>query len=323
MFWRKKKSAGPPVVGCFGKLPATGDFIRHNAGGEELAAFDRWLGASMDHAQRSLGAAFEATYQRAVGLFIFRGETKGDEEPSRGMVGAWAASGDNAGRLYPMVVFASYDYEKLVNLGAAAPIALWKFLTGAYELATQGRAWPVQTFVERVARLEPANIDDAERASQPYRAWLGDNTMKALWETGFGSDASRFWVVSNVVESVEPFRGTELPQTGLALRLPIGSGDAYATAVWIDMVLRVSKWKNTLLNTFWTPQQTALLHLGPPHVATLREMLSPTGSAEHVAELCGLPATDEGTARARLRPEVDKAVANTDQPILQFLRALD
>jgi len=59
------------------------------------------------------------------------------------------------------------------------------------------------------------------------------------------------------------FRGAELPQTGLAMRLPIGPGDAYATAVWMDLVLRLSGWKQTLLNTFWTPQQTALIHLGP------------------------------------------------------------
>lgn len=323
MFWRKKKSSGPPQVGCFGKLPATGDFIRHNAGGDELAAFDRWLGGSMDFAQRSLGTGFEPVYQRAVGLFIFRGDSKGDEGPTRGLVGAWAASGDNAGRLYPMVVFASYDYGQLCSLGAALPIVLWKFLTSAYETATTGRAWPVQTFLDRVQRLEAPNIDDPDAVCTPYKKWLADNSMKALWETGFGSDASRFWVLSNVVESVEPFRGKELPQTGLALRLPIGAGDAYATAVWIDLVLRVSKWKHTLLNTFWTPQQTALIHLGPPHVGSLREVLSPTGSADHVAELCGLPTSDEKTSRSRLRPELDAAVAATDQPIFQFLRSLD
>ncbi|MFO0554569.1 MAG: type VI secretion system-associated protein TagF [Polyangiaceae bacterium] len=323
MFWRKRKAATPPVVGCFGKLPATGDFIRHNAGGDELASFDRWLGAAMDFAQRSLGPNFEAAYQRAVGLFVFRGDAKGEDGPQRGLVGAWAASGDAAGRLYPMVVFASYDYGQLVGLGPALPIALWRFFTSAYEIATQGRAWPVQGFLDRVAHLEVPNIEDAETASLPYRQWLAQNSMKALWETGFGSDASRFWVMSNLLESVEPFRGQELPQTGLALRLPVGAGDAYATAVWTDLILRVSHWKNTLVNTFWTPQQTALLHLGTPHPASLREILAPTGHAEHVAELCGLPTCDERAARARLRPEIDSAVAVTEQPIAQFLKSLD
>ena len=49
MFWRRKKGpSGPPQVGCFGKLPATGDFIRLNASTDELAAFDRLLSLS-DH----------------------------------------------------------------------------------------------------------------------------------------------------------------------------------------------------------------------------------------------------------------------------------
>src|SRR5690349_18963541 len=130
MFWRKKKGpALPPQIGCFGKIPATGDFIRLNAGGDELAAFDRWLGSGIDFARRFLGAQFEQCYAPSVGLFVFHADAKGDEPPARGMVGVWAASGDNAGRLYPMTVFGSYDYDQLVRVGAALPIALWPLLT--------------------------------------------------------------------------------------------------------------------------------------------------------------------------------------------------
>ncbi len=322
MFWRKKKSAGPPFVGCFGKLPATGDFIRHNGAGEELAQLDQWLGGAMDFAQRSLGEGFEESYTRSVGLFIFRPESKSEDGPSRGLVGAWAASGDKAGRLYPMIVFASYDYGQLCATGAALPVALWRFLTSAYEVATQGRAWTVEAFVDRVSRIELPSLDDPEAASASYRRWLAENQMKALWETGFGSDASRYWVLANVAEAVEPFKGQELPATGLALRLPVGAGDAYATAVWLDVVLRLSGWKHTLVNTFWTPQQTALLHVGPPHIGSLREILAPTGSAEHVAELCGIPTFDEATARTRLRPQLVNAVEKVEQPIAGFLASL-
>ncbi|MFO0615503.1 MAG: type VI secretion system-associated protein TagF [Polyangiaceae bacterium] len=321
MFWRKKKPSGPPFVGCFGKLPATGDFIRHNAGGEEVGSFDRWLGGAMDFAQRSLAQGFDAAYQQSVGLFIYRGETKGEDLPGRGMVGAWAASRDTVGRNYPMVVFASYDYGQLVGAGACLPIALWPFLTAAYETATQGRGWGVDAFLERVSRIEVPSLEDPDATSGKYRKWASENSMKALWETGFGSDASRYWVLSNVAEVVEPFKGNELPQTGLAMRLPIGPGDAYATAVWMDLVLRLSGWKQTLLNTFWTPQQTALIHLGHPHVASLREIIAPTGGAEHVAELCGLPTADEQASRARLAPKLDSAVSVTDQPIAAFLQS--
>lgn len=324
MFWRAKKkpSSGPPIVGCFGKLPATGDFIRHNAGGDEVAAWDRWLGGAVDFVHRSLGQGFDAAYQPAVGLFVLRGDARGDDLPARGMVGAWAASGDNAGRRYPMTVFASYDYGHLCSLGGALPIALWPFLTAAYETATSGRTLGVDAFIERVSRIEAPSLEDPDAASRGYRTWLASNSMKALWETGFGSDASRYWVLSSLVDSVEPFRGSELPQTGLALRLPLGAGDAFAVSVWVDLVLRLTGCKHTLLNTFWTPRQTALIHLGAPHVATLRELIAPTGAAEHVAELCGLPTVDEETARKRLQPQHEQIVGRTEQSIAAFLDAI-
>jgi type VI secretion system protein ImpM len=324
MFWRRKAKtpAAPPQIGCFGKLPATGDFVRLNAGGDEVASFDRWLGSSIDQARRAMGPHFEAVYPQSVGLFIFRGESKGDEPPSRGIVGAWCASGDNAGRLYPMAVFGSYDYQQLVSVGAALPIALWPLLTAAYDLATNGRMMPVDLFLERVSRVALPSLDDPEGASAGYRGWLTTQPMKALWETSFGSDAPRFWVMHNILASVEPFRGQELPKTGLCVRLPIGAGDAYAAAVWMDMTLRLSKWKGTLLNAFWSPQKSVLIHMGPPHVGTYRELIAPTGDAEHVADLCGPPRVDDATARRALGPHLDALVARTDLSLAGFLDAL-
>src|ERR1700722_5192117 len=164
MFWRRKAKApaAPPQIGCFGKLPATGDFVRLNAGGDEVGAFDRWLGASIDQARPSMGPLFDRFSPTPVGLFISRGKPQGDEPPTRGLVGVWCASGDNAGRLYPMTVFGSYDYNQLVATGPALPIALWPLLTAAYELATNGRMMPVDLFIERVSRVALPSLEDPE-----------------------------------------------------------------------------------------------------------------------------------------------------------------
>lgn len=325
MFWRRKKGAqpaAPPQIGCFGKLQATGDFVRLNAGGEEVGSFDRWLGSGLDMAKRAMGEEFDKSYPASVGLFVYRGEPAGTEPPARGIVGAWAASGDNAGRKYPMIVFGSYDYAQMAAVGPALPIALWPLLAASYELATTGRQLAVDAFVDRVSRIQLPSLEDPDAASAGYRAWLGQQSMQALWDTGFGSDASRFWVLSNLVESVMPFRGQELPNTGLALRLPLGAGDAYAAAVWMDVTQRLAGWERTLVSAFWTPRQTALIHLGAPHFGSFRELLSPTGAAEHVAELCGVPPVDEATAKGRLGPAHANLVDNTDQSIAAFLDAL-
>ncbi len=324
MFWRRKSKgpALPPQIACYGKLPATGDFIRHNATTDDIAAFDKWLGAGIQFARQVMGPTFEPAYTPAVGLFIYRGEGNAEEPPARGMVGAWAASGDSAARLFPMVVYGSYDYAQLVSAGAGAAIALWPLLTSAYELATAGRQMTVDGFIERVSRIALPSLEDPEGATLGYRGWLAQQTMKALWETGFGTEANRFWVVQNIIASVEPFRGQEPPTTGLGLRLPLGAGDAYAAAVWMDMTMRLSGFRQTLLNAFWTPQQTVLIHLGPPHVASFREIISPTGGADHVVELCQAPAVDEATVRRRLGPQFDALVARTDLSLSMFLDGL-
>jgi type VI secretion system protein ImpM len=324
MFWKKKPKAppAPPQIGCFGKLPATGDFIRLNAGGDEVGAFDHWLGSALDYARQTMGTQFDAFYPHSVGLFIYRGEGKGDEPPGRGLVGAWCASGDSAGRLYPMAVFGSYDYGQLVGTGAALPIALWPLLTAAYELATNGRMMPVDVFLERVSRVSLPPLEDPVAAGAGYRAWLSTQPMKALWETSFGTEATRFWVLHNILASVEPFRGQELPKTGLCVRLPIGAGDAYAAAVWMDMTLRLARFKQTLLNSFWSPQKSVMIHMGPPHVATYRELIAPTTGADHVADLCGQPWGDEQTARRALGPQLDALVARTDLSLSTFLDGL-
>jgi type VI secretion system protein ImpM len=309
-------------MGCFGKLPATGDFIRLNAGGEELATFDRWMGGGIDHARRLMGGTFEPAYQSSVGLFIFHAEGQNNEPPTRALVGAWAPSGDNAGRLYPMTVFASYDYAQLCAAGGGVPIALFPLLSAAYDLVRSGRTLPVDAFLDRVSRIQLPSLDDPDLVTAGYRSWLATQPMKALWDTGFGTDTSRYWVVQNILASVQPFRGQEMPKTGLAVRLPLGPGDAYAAAVWLDMTLRLAKWRSTLLNAFWSPQQSLLIHLGPPHVASFRELISPTGQAEHVADLCGPATLDEMTTRRALGPQLDALVARTDLSLAQFLEGI-
>lgn len=320
MFWRRKKAL-PPYVSCFGKLPATGDFIRLNATSEEFAAFDQWLGASIALSRESLGFRFEPAYLPSVGLFVFRGPNKG-EEPERGLVGVWAASGDSAGRQYPMVVCASYDYGQLLAAGAALPIGVWSFLTAAYNLVAHGRQLQVDDFLSRVAQIQPPSLESPEQATLGYHEWLQHQTMRALWETGFGSDAIRFWVLHNILASVEIFRGQELPDTSLGIRYPIGAGDTYAAAVWMDMTIRLARWQRTVLNAFWTPQRDLLVHMGPPHVATFRELIAPSLNADHITDTRTPPSIVEAEARERLGPELTKLVEQSDTRIDVFLRSL-
>ncbi|MBW2529689.1 MAG: type VI secretion system-associated protein TagF [Deltaproteobacteria bacterium] len=321
MFWRKKQ-AQPPAVACFGKLPATGDFIRLNASTDEFTAFDEWVASSVALARESLAAGWEAAYRPAAGLFIYRGpEAKGDE-PDRGLIGAWVASRDSAGRNYPMAVCGSYDFEQMLATGAALPIALWPFLKSAYELAIAGATLGVDDFLGRVAQIQPPSLDNPDGCRAAYAQWLQHQQMGALWETCFGGTASRFGVIHDLQASVEIFRGQERPETHLAIRFPLGAGDAYAAAVWMDMTVRLAGWERTLLNAFWTPQRHMLVHMGPPHAATFRELIAPSAEADHVTDLSRQRTEDDATLRERLGPKLAELTDKLDTRIDRFLQSL-
>jgi type VI secretion system protein ImpM len=322
VFWRAKKSH-PPVVSCFGKLTATGDFIRLNAATPENQAFDQWFAGGINFAKESLGDHFGEYYTPSVGLFIYRGDCAGGNEPDRGLIGVWAASGDSAGRRYPMTVMTAYDYEQMLAVGPALPIAVWPFLTSAYDLVTNGRHLAADDFVTRVAQIQPMALDNPESAASAYHGWIEHQSMSAFWLSAYGSTDWRYHVMMNFQASLNNFVGDERPQTNLALRFPLGSGDAYAAAVWMDMATRLGKWERTVSNAFWSPQRDLTLHVGPPHVATFRELIaSSEGGAEHVMDLLQPPSLDQTAARERLVPRLREAVDNLDQSIASFLRSL-
>jgi type VI secretion system protein ImpM len=317
-FWRKRQPLAP-VVSCFGKLPATGDFVRYQAGGPEYQAFDAWLESSIAHAKHSLGQSFDSLYEPTLGLFIYRGDDA--QDPDRGMIGAWAASGDSAGRRFPIMVTSSYDYDQLLGVGPALPLAVWPFLTNAYSLVSNGRSLRIEEFTMRVQQMRPCALDNAEQVATPYTSWLRYQSMRAFWDTTFGSIAVRHHVVYSVLATVEIFRGQERPATQLALRFPIGMGDAYAVAVWMDLTLRLAGLQRTVLNVFWTPQHDLLIHLGSPHATTFREIIANSGDAEHVTDLLQQKAMDPQTARQHLG-SLAELVDDPDMSIHAFLAGL-
>jgi type VI secretion system protein ImpM len=320
VFWRKKKN--PPVIACYGKLPATGDFVRLNATGPESSTYDQWLGGSVHYAKESLGDAFDACYQPATGVFIYRGQAEKGEEPDRGMVGVWASSGDSAGRRYPMTLSTCYDYEELLAVGPALPIAVWNFLAAAYDLAVGGRQLPVDAFLGRVAELRPIPLEDPDGMMAGYQRSLQSHTMGSLWETTFGRIDLRYSVLHQIRATVEIFRGHELPETALAIRFPLLAGDTLAAAVWTDITLRLGGWDRTVLNSFWTPQHDLMLHIGSPQSGTFRELIVDGSDAEHVTDLLRMQHADEATARQQLGSPLAELADDPNQTIAAFLHGL-
>ena len=189
MFWRKKKGPpAPPQVGCFGKLPATGDFIRLNASTDELAAFDRWLGPSIDLARRSMGPlrTVLSAGRRALHLPRRRqGRRAAVARPRR------CLGGERRQRRPPL----PDDGLRLVRLRAALRRrcrAADRALAALHAGLRDRDAGPVSAG-RRVPRSclahPPPSLDDPAAASAGYRAWIGDAIDASALGYRFGTQA--------------------------------------------------------------------------------------------------------------------------------------
>ena len=56
--------------------------------------------------------------------------------------------------------------------------------------------------------------------------------------------------------------------------------------------------------------------------ASFRELISPTGQADHVADLCGPATTDDAMTRRALGAQLDGLVARSELSLAQFLEGI-
>jgi|GEM_PF-4122890 len=83
----------------FGKLPAFGDFLRHNASKPEMQNFDKWLQEGLYYAKNALKPDFENHFASLTMSFFYP-----DKETGNILVGGLKASNDQIGRHYPFYV---------------------------------------------------------------------------------------------------------------------------------------------------------------------------------------------------------------------------
>ncbi len=120
-------------VGCFGKLPIAGDFIRGNGGMRELEQLDAWIQEGMHRGQAILGSSWQTRFD-SLGEqhFLFAPERSGAY-----ILGRFQASRDSAGRRYPFVVAARIA-GALHGQPASLPLAAADFLAEAAAMVGRG-----------------------------------------------------------------------------------------------------------------------------------------------------------------------------------------
>jgi len=121
------------TIGCFGKLPIAGDFVRGANGLPEFEQLDAWIQDGLHRSQALLGTTWQSRFDSLQQQhFLFAPDRSGTR-----IVGRFQPSRDAAGRRYPFVV--AGKFSSIPNgMDSLLPLALAAFLTDAADLADSG-----------------------------------------------------------------------------------------------------------------------------------------------------------------------------------------
>ena len=254
---------------CFGKLPAFGDFVRHNAGGRDPLAFDQWLQQGLYHARVHLGQAWEESFRRAPSYyFLF------SPENSEGfLLGLLQPSRDRGERRFPFTVALRLDRRYPTELLPLAPVVFDDFLAGATRLAHEASALTLHQIAAATEQLDADTIRDYRSVAAAHLTRLGSTRVADLRERLWKGEPDRvFLVFKNLLEVLAPFRGRNSARLALGLRFPIASQVANAShdvSLWTEAALRLMSATGARPFLFWTAPPAPEAALAPASAASL------------------------------------------------------
>jgi type VI secretion system protein ImpM len=217
-------------VGCFGKLPIHGDFIRHSVG-PEVDKLDEWIQGGIVSSRTAMGSAWDASFDSTPPQrFLYQAPG------GRVVAGLIAASIDKPGRRYPFLVFTILDPKTMGAEITALSMVLRSFFTMAEQEATTGwQGLDLKSFLIRIDSL--ALPTDFEEGKQSIVKFVADHTNQALWNDLFGSDQDprKYMLIHNLVETL---KGGTVPR--YALRFPRVKADA-DVSFWLELCRKLSR----------------------------------------------------------------------------------
>jgi len=243
------------VMGCCGKMPLHGDFIKHNLKVREAVTLDDWIqdGVTL------LNRRFEDRWKKVFHLspnyrFVFAGN-----ENDKTMTGVIAPSSDKVGRSYPFVMFRATDNSTLKHHQSITPLAFadtYKSMDAL--IAHPWKNEPLDMLLNSIdvtgsQQLDLQSIDWTERLlSALERITIGD-----IWDEILpGSDeklrVAFMYVVMSSLQTVARRSPTRV-HWGLRFPLPAGDDAIKHIVFWLQLSRTAIGQRNWRANFIWNP----------------------------------------------------------------------
>lgn len=289
-------------LGLFGKIPAKGDFIRHNVTDDAARSFEQWVQESND-ALRGAGGELPEHPVRVV--FTPPGSAKT-------VVAVLVPSQDQVGRKYPLVIFALRDSSEAAQHFATLPIAYAPFFDAAVSLGRQAAQMELDPLRAALGALPGPNGAELGRAKE-----LGDETLAhpladEVHGRMFGeANGMHLYAYQTFLTACEDAVKNDPGKAATVLDCPIHVDvDLF---VWLELARRVYGFPPAHPSYFWVedPAPRLLLSLGPAPLTMLQFLAKPDMENQRLWPLTTERDKAVEAARGTLGPALEKVGQQT------------
>lgn len=253
-------------LGFFGKIPAKGDFVRHQVTDDAARSFEQWVQESNDMLR---GAGGELPTEAIRVVFTPPGSSKT-------VVAALVPSRDKVGRKFPIVVFSLMPSEPAASHFSALPVAWSAFLEAAVALGRQAETMELDALRAAVNSLPGVGMEQLGHAKGICDRALSNPVHPEVHERLFGAlEGSHLYAYHTLLTACADAKKSDPGKPSTVLDCPIKvDTDLF---VWLELTSRVFGFPQAPPSFFWVedPSPRLLLTLGPAPLNTLQFIANP------------------------------------------------
>jgi type VI secretion system protein ImpM len=293
-------------LGLFGKIPAKGDFVRHNVVDDAARSFEQWVQESNDSIR---GAGGELPDHPVRAVFTPPGS-------AHTVIAAITPSVDSVGRKFPIVIFALAPSANTGQAYPSLPIAWASFLEAAVTLGKRAATLDVDTLKSSVGALPMPGPLESMNAQQLCEKALAHPLAPEVHSRIFnGSDAMHLYAYQTFLTACQDAGKGDASKASTVLDCPIRVD--FDLFVWLELARRVFGFPPAHPAFFWTedPAPRLLLSLGPPPLSVLQFVANPSLEHQRLWPLTTQRTQAVDAARSNLGP----VLASTDTAPLSSL----
>ncbi len=230
------------IAGYFGKLPGFSDFIKYNAGGEEILVFDKWLQDGLASAKLKMKSDLSKYYKSSDNLFFFFPFT-GTERILSGLL---IFSSDKSNREFPFIIFFTLQKDQFNSSFYLIPMLLSDILNNIditfNDISTINN---ISILNERLNEISFNLISSSK--DNIYQNYLNNTLQSEFWERILerSDENTKLSILNNLF----PKHNTEQIKVSF-----LSPGDQYLNDLSFLLQLTISNLKtiNEIPAIFWT-----------------------------------------------------------------------